>query len=284
MQLCLLFLGRKKSLWATLQRLNIKKISIYQYIKNQSSDQAGLFTEEARPCPQSLHNPLADHRSGRLYRFGPWNGRKKPKYFPPGVSSYFGNSNFRCCMDFPSMYTEHVRYFPPSWDPVVLCIWYLIWGCCCAWLLAVQFTCFESARAEIYPTKDVHTCDLQDESRWVGWKLLNCLHYISITVSLCPLKPLMLDLRSGGKKWDWEFVQDHVRNRPRVWWLLWNQKWLETSPNGSFEKIAAESWFKDLRFPLSRFRLTLATWRQAMHSAWCRSSWSPPTWRAYPWA
>lgn len=45
-------------------------------------------------------------------------------------------------------------YLPPTWDPVVLCIWYLTWGSLCAWLLAVQFTCFESSRAEIYPTKE----------------------------------------------------------------------------------------------------------------------------------
>ena len=42
----------------------------YQYIKQHFSDQAGLFTEEVHSCQQSLHNPLADYRSGPLDRFG----------------------------------------------------------------------------------------------------------------------------------------------------------------------------------------------------------------------
>eukprot|EP00931_Biecheleriopsis_adriatica_P004762 TRINITY_DN106391_c0_g1_i1.p1 TRINITY_DN106391_c0_g1~~TRINITY_DN106391_c0_g1_i1.p1 ORF type:complete len:584 (-),score=97.25 TRINITY_DN106391_c0_g1_i1:83-1834(-) len=45
-------------------------------------------------------------------------------------------------------------YMPPSWDPIVLSIWYLVWGAALSWLLAVIFICFESSRAEIYPTKE----------------------------------------------------------------------------------------------------------------------------------
>ncbi|CAJ1342323.1 unnamed protein product, partial [Effrenium voratum] len=50
--------------------------------------------------------------------------------------------------------TTAALYLPPSWDPIALCVWYLVWGCLSAWFLAVQFTCFESSRAEIYPTKE----------------------------------------------------------------------------------------------------------------------------------
>jgi len=45
-------------------------------------------------------------------------------------------------------------YLPPSWDPIVLCWWYLGWGFLLAWLLQVIFNCFESSRPEIYPTKE----------------------------------------------------------------------------------------------------------------------------------
>lgn len=78
---------------------------------------------------------------GFLSRWFPWEtwGRRAPWYLTHCIGCAICTS---------------LLYFPPSWDPVVLCIWYLIWGCCCAWLLAVQFTCFESARAEIYPTKE----------------------------------------------------------------------------------------------------------------------------------
>lgn len=78
---------------------------------------------------------------GFLSKWFPWEtwGRRAPWYLTHCIA---------CAI------CTALLYFPPSWDPVVLCIWYLIWGCCCAWLLAVQFTCFESARAEIYPTKE----------------------------------------------------------------------------------------------------------------------------------
>ena len=78
---------------------------------------------------------------GLLSRWFPWEtwGRRAPWYLTHCVACAFCTS---------------LLYFPPTWDPTLLCVWYLIWGCLCAWFLAVQFTCFESARAEIYPTKE----------------------------------------------------------------------------------------------------------------------------------
>jgi len=45
-------------------------------------------------------------------------------------------------------------YVPPSLESTFLCVWFLFWGMLLCWILAVLFTCFEAARAEMYPTKE----------------------------------------------------------------------------------------------------------------------------------
>eukprot|EP00927_Polykrikos_kofoidii_P056330 TRINITY_DN50478_c0_g1_i1.p1 TRINITY_DN50478_c0_g1~~TRINITY_DN50478_c0_g1_i1.p1 ORF type:complete len:616 (+),score=61.46 TRINITY_DN50478_c0_g1_i1:159-1850(+) len=76
-----------------------------------------------------------------LVRWFPWEkwGRRAPWYFTHLVLTAI---------------LTGVVFLPPSFNSLGLCIWFFFIGVLGIWVLTVDWNCLESARAEIFPTKE----------------------------------------------------------------------------------------------------------------------------------